>query len=233
MGAHLNKFWDASYLKGADYAIRLDGVNEEISSLYDLFDFPEFTIHFWFRLPTLPSVDGKMIVGQWDGAANRCYGLYLNGTNQLTIAMSSNGSALTTLTTTYGLTANTWYCCTLVYDQSPVTAKLYINGAQITMTGTPVLIFNGTGVLRYGVNNGSSLYTAVDFYNFYLKGNLQSLSDHQAFYNSGEKFNPEANGETIIWTALDQAPSLGATLVMRLGSTHTNVYMESTDVIAL
>jgi hypothetical protein len=138
-----------------DGADDFDGTNDAVSVLHSntLTSFASaFTASAWVKLDDVATQQG--IINKYDTAGDqRSWYLDFRGhTSPKAFGMSgsSDGVAIQTWTAQYAASAGTWYHVALVWQSSQV-PKFYVNGQQITTTGSNTIasIYNNTATPLY------------------------------------------------------------------------------------
>jgi hypothetical protein len=114
------------------------------------------TVGAWVRFSALGAIAG--IIDKWTIAGNlRAYRLYKTAANTIVFEVSTDGTAVVSITSTTTIAANVWYW--VMGRFSPSTAlDVYVNSVRTTnVAGIPVSIYNTTAVLSMGQTNASYL----------------------------------------------------------------------------
>lgn len=122
------------------------------------------TLSAWIR-PESVSAGSYNIISKWDGS-NESFRLFQNG-DEIRLELDTAGNYQET--SSYNLSASTWYHVAGVYDSITQTAKIFINGSEVssTTTGTiPSSIGDDAGRLQIGTEDSTT--TAANFYDGYI-----------------------------------------------------------------
>lgn len=111
----------------------------------------DFCIESWIYLTATPTTSVRIC--DKDATSNTSYLFYINATNNPAFNFSTNGSAVTTLTSTGTVSRNAWNHVAITRSGSTFT--FWINGVSSGTSTNAVTLFNGTAVLRIG-NAGSN-----------------------------------------------------------------------------
>lgn len=106
----------------------------------------DFCIEAWIYLTATPTTNVRIC--DKDAASNTSYLLYINSSSNPVFNFSTNGSAVTTLTSTGTVSKNAWTHIALTRSGSTFT--FWINGVSSGTSTNSVTIFNGNAVLRIG-----------------------------------------------------------------------------------
>jgi hypothetical protein len=142
---------DTAQFKFGSSSALFDGVGDYLSSP-DHSDFVvgsgDFTAECWVRFSDITKTAAPM--GQWDASASQMSWLILwNGSNQLSLASSVNGSTNVAFNWTWAPSNGVWYHVALV--RSGTSVLIYVNGVALgaaqTLSGS---LFNSTAPLTIG-----------------------------------------------------------------------------------
>ena len=113
------------------------------------------TYQAWFRIPSLPSNDDRILQRGNDGTGGWSVQISVNSTGRLSAGIESPGIYITGTTV---LTPNTWYQATFVFENNN-SIRLYLNGnLEATNTIGNVTLRNSDNRLRIGTGNIASEY---------------------------------------------------------------------------
>ena len=157
----------------------------------------DMSFSFWMYGDTLPSTNGTNagLIEKLLGTGNQrsylfgmSYGVGTADTAEWRIAMSSDGSALTTKYITRTATStSTWYHVVITYDASAGTVEIFVNGSsEGTATGLPTSIYDSTASFYLGasVNALASYFDGrLDEFGFWSK--VLTSGEISDLYNSG------------------------------------------------
>lgn len=206
-GGVQGKFGKAGDFDGSDDRIQADPT--------DLLDLPgPLTLEAWFNLDSIASTIA--IAGKDGATGNQGYVLRFNPSSErLNAYLSSDGTTLTQLnSTTTGLTINTWYHGTMVYDGSNLI--LYLNGVfngSIAFTGN---VFASSTDFDIGARNNNAQFfngkiDDVRLYN-YARTAAQVVEDMNAGHPTG---GSPIGSQTAYWGFDEQ---YGSTVQNRVSS---------------
>lgn len=111
----------------------------------------DFCIESWVYLTATPTTTVRIC--DKDATSNTSYLFYINASSNPAFNFSTNGSAVTTLTSTGTVSRNAWNHVAITRSGSTFT--FWINGVSSGTSTNAVTLFNGTAVLRIG-NAGSN-----------------------------------------------------------------------------
>lgn len=123
------------------------------------------TLEAWIKVEDAPtSGQAYSIISKYDpSTSDRGYLLrYLNdsGVNKLQLLLSSDGTAVTTLSVNQTFDTGTWYHVAAVYSTSSQEVDFYVDGSSVgTATGAPASIYDNTSTFNIG-----ALGDATDFF---------------------------------------------------------------------
>src|SRR5690606_5973127 len=109
----------------------------------------------WFRIPSLPSNDDRILQRGNDGTGGWSVQISVNSTGRLSAGIESPGIYITGTTV---LTPNTWYQATFVFENNN-SIRLYLNDTlEASNTIGNVTLRNSDNRLRIGTGNIASEY---------------------------------------------------------------------------
>ncbi len=106
------------------------------------FEFPsttaQFSIAAWVKTDTTPSATNYTIAGKYNSTGLREYYLYINSSNQPLLFLSDDGTGVdaTTRTSSSAITVGSWNHVVATIDIGTDNFLIYINGVQVSTTGT-------------------------------------------------------------------------------------------------
>lgn len=153
-----NNTWTAStrfvgassmYLSRADEAVlditgaegHIDGVSRGL------------TIGGWFYAVSLPSATNWMTAKYNTTGNQRSYGLYLNSSNTFTFIISSDGTAVYSVSATAAASTSTWYFVVGRYIKATPEINIWIYETEaINTTSIPSSIYSGSATFTIGAS---------------------------------------------------------------------------------
>jgi len=113
-------------------------------------------------------------MSKWGSAGNRSYRMRITASNGFIFEVSSDGTAVTSVTSTVTPSAGPWYFLLAEYNPS-TSLTIWVNGTKTqNTTSIPASIFDSTVDLLLGNTNGS-----------FLAGGMSLASLHASTINSG------------------------------------------------
>ncbi len=222
---------DLSFTSGySPYALDFDGADDYISAgrVLGAENTSTLSVSFWLKIP---SIGAKSYLGYFIGNFGAGW-LIEGGTTSIGFALGDTTTGYQSFTLPYSgnIIINTWYHITMVFDGTQTGSanilKVYINGTQKTLSGTPsfpssIPTLDATaeftiGGIKPSTVNGAKTLSNVSVWNtaltsaqvteIYNEGVPSNLNNHSAYSNLVSWWQLGSNTSWVdpYWIALDE-----------------------------
>lgn len=141
----------------------------------------DFTVGIWVNPKTLGSFE---MMAKFSAAGQYEWDFYITGAGgTITLRVSSNGTALTTINSSNTLSAGTWNLCFGWHDAVNDTLNVWLNGV-LASTAYASGVFDSNSGFRIGANEGGAYMNGYLCEAMYWK-RILTEQERQWLYNNG------------------------------------------------
>lgn len=152
-GGSIGKFGNSGSFDGANDYVSIGDVSLlEFGSATS-----ELTLSAWINPTTVSPAAAMTIMSKYNSTANREYIFQMSTNGKLTLTLSGDGAAVSSLSSTSVLTASAWSLVSVTFNAQTGATRFYINGVldkEGTISISP--IFTGTALFEIGATNKSA-----------------------------------------------------------------------------